>query len=135
MKCPACGREYRAKGHRALLIEQPLDAKGVGEGTTFERKRVCGRCARRALIVVPKAPPSPPTELTDHGAFYEQVLVVQRRTLNRILADLRPLAKMADAQSRGRLSTTSGDALLIAQGRAEGFEGAIERIKRELEAR
>lgn len=107
--CPACGKEFR-NGTTVLLLDPAAGSSGV-------RKRVCSSCANRALVVV--APRIAP----------EVVEKVERNPkFDLILNQLRVLAHGA--------KTSAGlggvDAVHFG-GLTEGYEGAIEVVKRAME--
>jgi hypothetical protein len=101
-RCKGCGKEYR-KGVLAFLLG-PEGLKGA---------RVCQACASGGvLLVAPKLAP------------VVRQAVTRPEGLERAIRMLRTYAKAADSQGKAELED-------FLRGKAEGFEDAIECIKRE----
>jgi len=107
-RCKACGRAFR-KGALAFVL-------GIGG---LKLSRVCQRCAGAgALLVAPKGP------------VVVKKAHVRPDGVDRTLRILRTFAAAARAAAKDNKKTDFQGAT-HALGRAEGFEGAIETIKRE----
>jgi len=112
MKCPGCGGGYR-KGTIVLL----LDPKTA----TVERKRVCPTCVRNGFSVAAVQQPTIVKEnVFTGGAAYNAEVIGQ----------LRVLARAANLMSKTDPIKLDPTAVMFHQGRAEGFEGAIELLRR-----
>jgi len=108
--CPACGKEYRNGVHVMLLNP------AIGHNATV--RRVCKKCAKTGMITVAaQVPAQIVTKVADDG-FAERCI----RQL-RVLAG----AAGAAAEAETRDESTCEHHL----GCKEGFEGAIELLKRE----
>jgi hypothetical protein len=102
-RCKGCGQEYR-KGTRAFL----LTASGL------QGVRVCPACARRGILLV----------AVKHAAIVKQA-AARPEGVARVLRLLRTYAaaERSAAKEPGMRD--------VADGRAQGFEGAIVALKRE----
>jgi hypothetical protein len=107
-RCKGCGAEYR-KGSIAFLLSAGGGMKGA---------RVCQACVTGGvLLVAAKVAPAVVSK------------VVRTDGLVRVLRMLNAYAKAARSGIGAMGQEGIGNALL--QGRAEGFEGAVEVIRRE----
>jgi hypothetical protein len=106
-RCKGCGKEYR-KGVRAFL----LTADGLVGAL------VCPGCARAGVLLV-----------AVRVAPVVKKVAPRADGVDRAVRQLRVLAKAARATGD---ATAVGDSSSYFTGRAEGFEGAIEYIKREI---
>jgi hypothetical protein len=106
-RCPACQREHR-KGALAIVVTH---------GQAPARKRVCLSCASAALAIVAVSPPPvpkrPPPEPRDDRVLLRQLGMLARAAL----AIANDPSKSAEVRAWSR-------------GRAEGFEGAAQAVKR-----
>jgi hypothetical protein len=107
-KCKGCGNEFR-RGSLAFL----LTVDGI------KGARLCQTCvAGGVTIVAPKL-----------GPVVRQVVGNNKERVDKVLRMLRTSA----AAARSTVAAEGGNEVSVcAQGRAEGFEGAIELIKREM---
>jgi hypothetical protein len=104
-KCKGCGKEYR-KGARVLLL--------INGG--IQGARVCQTCASRgATLVAAHAVP-----------VVKYVIDARTDAVIRILRQLRILSKLAGAAIKE--AGNDHEMMAHAQGREEGFDGAIEVI-------
>ena len=103
--CPACQREYRS-GITVLLIDPVAN--------TEERKRVCQSCASAGTTIVAVKVAVPTIEK-----------VVKPLNADTIISQLRVLARAAKASA-----AFGGEDKLLYEGREQGYEGAIELVKR-----
>jgi hypothetical protein len=108
-KCPAHGGEFR-KGVTVTLLE----ADAFARGTRSRRARVCMTCASSGLVIVASKLPPVKVEKIARPDGYEKAL-----------RQLQVLARAAKAMALG-------DEEDHFNSKAEGIEGAIEVIKREM---
>jgi hypothetical protein len=107
-RCKGCGKEFR-KGTIACLLVP-------GEG--FRGARICQECASDGvLLVAPKLAPVVAQK------------VVRSDGVERVLRMLNTYAKMSRSSANAEAENIAVSS--HHRGRAEGFEGAIEAIKRE----
>jgi hypothetical protein len=120
-RCKACGHEYR-KGALAFL----LTAQGL------KGARVCQACASGgALLVAPKVAPVM-KRAVDRGDVIERALRHLRTLEGAARATYRQHAAYSQDEGKSELERQQHTELaMMADGRAQGFEGAIEAIKRE----
>jgi hypothetical protein len=104
--CPSCGQSFRT-GVTVLLVDPRLPA---------ERKRVCRRCASKALRIcapyqgpIVKAAPAPRSDDVERA--------------------IRMLTTYAKAANAAAATAARGIEHEFQRGRAEGFEGAIELLR------
>jgi hypothetical protein len=109
-RCPGCGGEYRAASRTVVLLA------ASGKGQKNRVARVCPGCHGKGVTVVATFVPS-------------VVKKVEARSgeLDKAIRMLTSYLRMAQAITKDPLSETSK---LLAEGRAEGLESAIETLQK-----